>query len=103
MSPTAAPSLNQPSSRALSGKARSASERRRRITRWLSNDINFRRPFASEMPTRSRLGRHSRATELRPYGLDVARTVLGHSKVETTEVYAEKDLAAAMELMGRIG
>jgi integrase len=47
--------------------------------------------------------RHSRATELRRYGLDVTKTVLGHAKVETTEVYAEKDLAAAMELMERIG
>jgi integrase len=47
--------------------------------------------------------RHSRATELRPYGLDVVKTILGHSKVETSQVYAEKDLAAAMELIAKIG
>jgi integrase len=47
--------------------------------------------------------RHSRATELRPYGLDVVKTVLGHSKVETSQVYAEKDFAAAMDLMAKIG
>jgi integrase len=47
--------------------------------------------------------RHSRATELRPHGLDVTKTILGHTKVETTQVYAEKDLAAAMELVSRIG
>jgi integrase len=47
--------------------------------------------------------RHSRATELRRYGLDMAKTILGHSKVETTQVYAEKDIAAAIELVGRIG
>jgi integrase len=47
--------------------------------------------------------RHSRATELRPYGLDVVKTVLGHSKVETTQIYSEKDLAAAMELMAKVG
>jgi integrase len=47
--------------------------------------------------------RHRRATDLRPHGLDVAKTVLGHTKVETTQIYAEKDLAAAMELMARIG
>jgi integrase len=47
--------------------------------------------------------RHSRATELRPYGLDLAKTVLGHSKVETTLIYAEKDLRAAKELVTRIG
>ena len=33
---------------------------------------------------------------MRPHGLDVTKTILGHSKVETTQIYAEKDLAAAM-------
>jgi integrase len=47
--------------------------------------------------------RHSRATELRRYGLDVVKTILGHSKVETTQIYAEKDVAAAMELVAEIG
>jgi integrase len=47
--------------------------------------------------------RHSRATELRRYGLDLAKTILGHTKVETTQVYAEKDLQAAMRLVGQIG
>jgi integrase len=47
--------------------------------------------------------RHSRATELRPYGLDLVKTVLGHSKIETSQVYAEKDFAAAMELVAKIG
>ena len=47
--------------------------------------------------------RHSRATELRKHGLDVTKTVLGHSKVETTQIYAEKDVAAAMELVSKIG
>jgi integrase len=47
--------------------------------------------------------RHSRATELRRHGLDLAKTVLGHSKVETTLIYAEKDMAAAMELVAKIG
>jgi integrase len=47
--------------------------------------------------------RHSRATELRGYGLDVVKTILGHSKVETSQVYAEKDIATAMELVAKIG
>src|SRR5262249_25934701 len=47
--------------------------------------------------------RHSRATELRSYGLDMVKTILGHSKVETSQIYAEKDLAAATELMSKIG
>ena len=47
--------------------------------------------------------RHNRATDLRAYGLDVTKTILGHAKVETTQIYAEKDLSAAMELMSQIG
>ncbi len=47
--------------------------------------------------------RHSRATELRSHGLDMVKTILGHSKVETSQVYAEKDMLAAMELVSRIG
>jgi integrase len=47
--------------------------------------------------------RHSRATELRPYGLDLTKTILGHAKVETSQIYAEKDINAAMELVSRIG
>jgi hypothetical protein len=35
--------------------------------------------------------------------LDLAKTVLGHSKVETTLIYAEKDPAAAMELVAKVG
>jgi site-specific recombinase XerD len=47
--------------------------------------------------------RHNRATELRPFGLDVAKTVLGHAKVETTQIDAEKDMHAAMKLVAKIG
>jgi site-specific recombinase XerD len=47
--------------------------------------------------------RHSRATELRSHGLDVVKTILGHKKLETTQVYSEKDMAAAMELVSKIG
>jgi hypothetical protein len=38
-----------------------------------------------------------------PHGLDVTKTILGHAKVETSLVYAEKDLRAAMDLVARIG
>jgi integrase len=47
--------------------------------------------------------RHNRATELRPHGLDVVKTILGHTKVETSQIYAEKDLVAAKELVAKIG
>jgi site-specific recombinase XerD len=47
--------------------------------------------------------RHNRATELRRHGLDVTKTVLGHAKVETSQIYAERDLERAKKLMAEIG
>ncbi len=47
--------------------------------------------------------RHTRATELRPHGLDHVATILGHSKLETTQIYSEKNLAAAMAIVAREG
>lgn len=48
--------------------------------------------------------RHSRATEIRRlFSQDTARTVLGHASVEMTDVYAERDLNAAAEVMRKIG
>jgi integrase len=48
--------------------------------------------------------RHTVATELRRrYGLEAAKAVLGHSEVETTQVYAERDLAAAARIMAEVG
>ena len=43
--------------------------------------------------------RHTRATELRKqFGLDAASAVLGHAKVETTQIYAEKNLELAARM-----
>jgi integrase len=48
--------------------------------------------------------RHSAATRLRrEFGLDVAKAVLGHSSVLTTQVYAEQDRAAAAAAMAQVG
>jgi len=47
--------------------------------------------------------RHTRATDLREHGLDNVATILGHAKVETTQIYSEKDMKAAMELVARVG
>ena len=48
--------------------------------------------------------RHSTATSIRSrYGLEAAQVVLGHSKADVTEVYAERDLAKAREVMREIG
>jgi integrase len=48
--------------------------------------------------------RHSCATELRRrYGLEAAQTVLGHSKADVTQVYAERDFGAAEQIMREAG
>ncbi len=48
--------------------------------------------------------RHTAATLIRAAAdLDTARTVLGHSSTAITEVYAERDLEAAKQIIKRIG
>jgi integrase len=48
--------------------------------------------------------RHTAATMIRSkYGLEAAQTVLGHSKADVTQIYAERDLAKAHEVMAEIG
>ena len=48
--------------------------------------------------------RHTCATELRKkYGLEKSRAVLGHSKMETTEIYAEMDRDEARRIMREVG
>lgn len=48
--------------------------------------------------------RHSRATEIRRrYGLEAAQVILGHSRADVTQVYAERNLDLAEEIAGEIG
>lgn len=48
--------------------------------------------------------RHNAATELRKeFGLEAARTVLGHSESDTTQCYAEFDFDTARRVIGAIG
>lgn len=48
--------------------------------------------------------RHSAATRIaREFGLEVAKAVLGHSKVETTQIYTERDAKAAAAVAEKIG
>lgn len=48
--------------------------------------------------------RHNAATRIRKeYGLEVARAVLGHSTMNTTEIYAEMDQSLVLKIMGEIG
>lgn len=48
--------------------------------------------------------RHTAGTEIRKeFGVEVSRTVLGHSSMATTEIYAERDLRLAIEAMAKVG
>jgi integrase len=48
--------------------------------------------------------RHARATEVRAgYGLEAAQVVLGHARADTTEIYAEKNLALAAKVAAEVG
>jgi integrase len=48
--------------------------------------------------------RHSTATTIRrQYGAEAAQAVLGHAELSTTEIYAEKSLEAARQIMKEIG
>ncbi len=48
--------------------------------------------------------RHSAGTELRNrFGLEAAQVVLGHSKADVTQIYAERDLAKAEAIIREVG
>jgi integrase len=48
--------------------------------------------------------RHSCATAIRrEFGLEAAQVILGHSKADVTQIYAERDAAKALEVIGKIG
>jgi integrase len=48
--------------------------------------------------------RHSAATSIRgQYGLEAAQAVLGHSELRTTQIYGERSLDAARQVMRDIG
>jgi integrase len=48
--------------------------------------------------------RHTAGTEIRrEFDLETARTALGHTSTDTTEIYAERDLSKAIEVARQIG
>jgi integrase len=48
--------------------------------------------------------RHTYATRVRhEYGLEAAQVLLGHSKADVTQIYAERNLALAVEIAQKIG
>jgi len=48
--------------------------------------------------------RHRAATEIRKrYGLEAAQVILGHSRADVTQIYAERDQVKAQEVMREVG
>lgn len=48
--------------------------------------------------------RHTAATELRrTHGIEAAQVILGHRTLDVTQLYAERNVAAAMKIMGEVG
>jgi site-specific recombinase XerC len=48
--------------------------------------------------------RHTTATKVREqFGLEAAQVVLGHSRADVTQVYAERNSVSAIRAMGAIG
>lgn len=48
--------------------------------------------------------RHSAGTEIRQkFGLEAAQVVLGHAKADVTQIYAERDMTLAVEVMREVG
>lgn len=48
--------------------------------------------------------RHSAGTEIRKrFGLEAAQVILGHASADVTQVYAERDLQRAVEIMREVG
>jgi site-specific recombinase XerD len=84
---------------------------RRAITRAIELVNAKRREDAADDETPDLLSswapnqlRHAAATDLRRrYGLEAARTVLGHADPTVTSVYAEADLVKAASVMREVG
>jgi len=83
---------------------------RRRPFRDRYDDTSYRRAITRACGaagvahwTPNRL-RHAVATKLREqYGLDVAQVVLGHARMNTTQIYAKANVKRAMEVMKQVG
>lgn len=90
------------------GTNRKASPRRRPQDRYHTSSYRraiYRACDAADVPQWSpNQLRHNFATWIRAkHGVDVAATLLGHSKVETTQIYAEQNHAKAREIVRMVG
>jgi integrase len=86
------------------GACYSTDSYRRAITRGCEL-ANRGKPPSEQIPEWSpNQLRHTTATEIRrAFGLEAAQVALGHAAADVTQIYAEKNLALASEVMRKIG
>lgn len=77
----------------------------RRAIRYAITKANKHRTEADQLPLWYPLQlRHSRATEIRKqFGLEAAQVALGHVHADVTQVYAERNLQAAIRIAREVG
>jgi integrase len=74
------------------------------LTRTYYHAIQYGCKRAGVEPWHPNQIRHATASKIRStYGLDAARAVLGHSDMNTTEIYAERDRELAAKVMRGLG
>ena len=67
--------------------------------KWKEEGVD--KPLPKWSPNRLR---HSAATEIRrQFGLEAAQVTLGHATADVSQIYAERDLSLAVEIMRKIG
>ncbi len=87
--------------------SRLASRERETLQQWLDrltvNKAELRTRAIDHRWSPNRL-RHSAGTEIRKrFGLEAAQVILGHASANVTQVYAERDLQKAVEIMREVG
>ena len=91
--PTPEPLVRRPGESTRAWRTRLTGQERLELTRWRSEH----RWHPNQL-------RHTAATVIRKdHGIETARIILGHSKLTTTEIYAEADREHAAAVMARIG
>ena len=72
-----------------------------RLTPQQRDEVNAWRKAHTWHPNQLR---HTYATKVRKeHGLEAAQVLLGHSKADTTQIYAERDQALAVGIAAKIG
>ena len=82
----------------------SAKDFRRRLSTWHAENAEALMAWRTSHRWHPHQLRHSAATVIRKqFGVEAAQAVLGHAELGTTEIYAERRLDTARQIMGEIG